>query len=114
MTIPLPILDYLQKGKMSVVSTTTSLDTYCALLIMIGTTNSKYNSCCKVCTDNLLRISVRAKLRESEEGYDYTSNFFLHCLYEGEEGDPEFPDISFLKGPLLICVSAFTSIYLLD
>ena len=49
--------------------------------------------------------SVRAKLRDAAPGYDLASSFFLHCLYQGEDGDPENPLGGFLKGPLLVRVS---------
>ena len=57
---------------------------------------------CNVCPKIL--FSVRAKLRNADPGYDFTSSFFLHCLYEDESGDPNSPDVGFLKGPLLIRV----------
>jgi hypothetical protein len=41
-------------------------------------------------------------------GFDFTSSFFLRCLYENEAGDPESPDVGFLKGPLLVCVGDLT------
>jgi hypothetical protein len=59
------------------------------------------------CPNNLL--SIRAKLRNAEPDFDFTSSFFLRCLYEGESGDPESPDIGFLKGPLLMRVSYASS-----
>lgn len=57
-------------------------------------------------------FSIRAKLRHAEPGYDFTSSFFLRCLYEGESGDPKSPEVGFLKGPLLIRVSTFHSVCL--
>jgi hypothetical protein len=63
---------------------------------------------CNACPNTL--ISVRAKLRNADPGYDFASSFFLRCLYEGESGDPNSPDVGFLKGPLLIRVSPFCSI----
>src|SRR6266851_2156044 len=48
---------------------------------------------------------IRAMLRDAAPGYDITSSFFLHCLYKGEDGDPERPLEGFLKGPLLVQVS---------
>jgi len=49
------------------------------------------------------------KLREVAEGYDFNVNFFLRCLYNGENGDPQNPDEGFLKGPLLLRVSQLCS-----
>ena len=42
-------------------------------------------------------------------GFDFASSFFLRCLYENEAGDPESPDVGFLKGPLLVRVGNFTT-----
>jgi hypothetical protein len=41
-------------------------------------------------------------------GFDFASSFFLRCLYENEAGDPESPDVGFLKGPLLVRVGDLT------
>jgi len=49
--------------------------------------------------------SIHAKLRDAAPGYNITSCFFFHCLYKGEDGDPENPLAGFLKGPLLVQVS---------
>jgi len=49
--------------------------------------------------------SIRTNLRDTAPGYDITSSVFLHCLYKDEDGDPEHPLDSFLKGPLLVQVS---------
>ena len=54
---------------------------------------------------------VRAKLRAGAPGYDFTSSFFLRCLYDGENGDPEDPEEGFLKGPLLLLVSQLPSLH---
>ncbi|KAF8148024.1 hypothetical protein B0H34DRAFT_738022 [Crassisporium funariophilum] len=45
---------------------------------------------------------VRANLRNMAPGFDFASSFFLRYLYENESGDPESPDIGFLKGPLVV------------
>ncbi len=50
------------------------------------------------------------KLRDAAHGYDFTSNFFMRCLYDGEKGDPENPEEGFLKGPLLLRVSQLCSL----
>ncbi len=49
-------------------------------------------------------FSVRAKLRNADPGYNYASSMFLRCLYEKEDGDPDSPEVGFLKGPLLLRV----------
>jgi hypothetical protein len=94
--------------------TTTSQDTYYVPLITIGTTLSKFNSLDYCDIRHNILFSIRAKLRNADPGYDPTSSFLLRCLYEGEEGDPDSPDVGFLKGPLLIRVSTFPSVYLFD
>jgi len=53
----------------------------------------------------IVLFSVRAKLRNAAPGYDFSSSFFLRCLYEEEGGDPTCPEEGFLKGPLLLRVS---------
>ena len=50
-------------------------------------------------------FSIHAKLRDATLGYNITSSFFLHCLYQGKDGDPKNPLEGFLKGPLLVHVS---------
>ena len=54
--------------------------------------------------DLICACRVHTKLREAADDYDFNLNFFLRCLYEGENGDPENPDEGFLKGPLLLRV----------
>jgi hypothetical protein len=74
---------------------------------MIGMISSKsqvYNAIRNMFLSNLY-YSVRAKLRNGEPDFDMASSFFLHCLYEKENGNPNAPEDGFLKGPLLVCVS---------
>jgi len=52
-----------------------------------------------------LYYSVRAKLRNAEPDFDMASSFFLRCLYENEDGNPDSAGDGFLKGPLLVRVS---------
>lgn len=59
--------------------------------------------------DLILPCRVRAKLREADPEYDFTSSFFLRCLYDGENGDHRDPEKGFLKGPLLLRVSQLHS-----
>jgi len=61
------------------------------------------------CWDLICACRIRVKLREAAEGYDFTLNFFLRCLYAGEKGDPQNPDVGFLKGPLLLHLSQLCS-----
>ena len=51
------------------------------------------------------------KLRDAAPGYDITSSFFIQCLYEGENGDPENPEVGFLKGMFLQRVSELCSAF---
>lgn len=60
---------------------------------------------CKVYPNIFILFSICAKLQNADLWFDFTSSYFLWCLYEGESRDPNSPDIGFLKGPLLICVS---------
>jgi hypothetical protein len=53
----------------------------------------------------IVLFSIRAKLRNGAPEYNFTSTFFLRCLYEDEEGDDLCPQEGFLKGPLLLRVS---------
>jgi hypothetical protein len=52
-----------------------------------------------------LYYSVCAKLRNGEPNFNMASSFFLHCLYENENGNPNSPEDGFLKGPLLVRIS---------
>ncbi|KAI0263705.1 hypothetical protein BGY98DRAFT_877571, partial [Russula aff. rugulosa BPL654] len=45
---------------------------------------------------------VCAKLRNGEPNFEMASSFFLRCLYENENGNPNSPEDGFLKGPLLV------------
>jgi hypothetical protein len=56
-------------------------------------------------SDLKLLSSICEKLRNAAPGYNFTETFFLCCLYEDEQGDPDSPEDGFLKGPLLLCVS---------
>lgn len=66
---------------------------------------------------NVVIEEYAQKLRNADDGnYNITSNFFLQCLYEGEDGDPDEPEKGFLKGPLLLRVSPFhpSLLYIVD
>ena len=52
----------------------------------------------------LIYPSVRAKVRDEVDGYSASSDYWLRCLYEGEEGDPEDVEKGFLKSRLLVRV----------
>lgn len=49
-------------------------------------------------------ISVRAKIRDCSDEHNASSSYWLRCLYEGENGDPEDVETGFLKSVLLIKV----------
>ena len=49
-------------------------------------------------------ISIRAKIRDGIDDYNASSNFWIWCLYEREEGDPEDIEKGFLKSLLLVKV----------
>lgn len=52
----------------------------------------------------IVSTSIRTKIRDCVDGYDSCANFWVRCLYEGEEGDPEDVEKGFLKSSLLIKV----------
>jgi hypothetical protein len=56
-------------------------------------------------------FSVRANLRNAKPGFNFTSNFLLRCLYLEEDGDPDDPDVGFLRGPLLLRVWFSSRVY---
>jgi hypothetical protein len=99
----------LLKGKMSVVLTMTSLGIFFAPSISIGMILSTLHFVEQDCPNVL--FSIRTKLRNADPEYDFASSFFLRCLYEDESGDPDSPDVGFLKGPLLLRVSTFALVY---
>src|SRR6266851_6075099 len=82
---------------------------YCVPSIMIGTIQSTSKAIPFILTSSYFLSSVCANLRNTAPGYDFTSSFFLQCLYQDEEGDPKRPHIGFLKGPLLLRVSPLAS-----
>ena len=49
-------------------------------------------------------ISIRAKIRDGIDDYNAFGDFWIRCLYEGEEGDPEDVGKGFLKSALLVKV----------
>jgi hypothetical protein len=57
----------------------------------------------------LVVSSVRAKLRERTDSHDAFGDYWIRCLYEGEEGDPEDVEKGFLKSRLLIKVRILRS-----
>ena len=50
--------------------------------------------------------SVRAKVRDGIDGHSASDNYWLRCLYEGENGDPEDVEKGFLKSTLIVKVWA--------
>jgi hypothetical protein len=49
-------------------------------------------------------IRVRAKIRDGIDDYSTLDDYWIRCLYEGEEGDPEDVEKGFLKSNLLVKV----------
>ena len=49
-------------------------------------------------------ISVRAKIRDGIDGHDAFDDYWIRCLYEDENGDPEDVEKGFLKSNLLVKV----------
>ena len=52
----------------------------------------------------IVLFSVRANLRNAVEGFEFTLNFLIRCLYANEDGDRRAPEVGFLQGPLLLRV----------
>jgi len=87
------------RGSIAIV--TTLQVAYFAPSTMIGMTLS--TSFVHLLQDSLIvPFSVRTKLRNAAPGFSFASNFFLWCLYLKKEGDPAFPEVSFLQGHLLV------------
>ena len=45
------------------------------------------------------------EVRDEVDGYSASSDYWLRCLYEGEEGDPRDVEKGFLKSKLLVKAS---------
>ncbi|KAF9783664.1 hypothetical protein BJ322DRAFT_1007579, partial [Thelephora terrestris] len=50
-------------------------------------------------------LSVRAKVRDELDGYSASSDYWIRCLYEGEEGDLRDVEKGFLRSQLLVKAS---------
>ena len=53
--------------------------------------------------------SIRAKIRDETDGYSASMDYWIRCLYEGEEGDPADVEKGFLQGELLVKVRISTA-----
>ena len=69
-----------------------------------GTTSSEHPSATQSIVSTYIFISIRAKIRDCIDGYNAFDDYWLRCLYEGEEGDPEDVEKGFLKSTLLVKV----------
>lgn len=70
---------------------------------MIGTTQGEH--CYRFGHQGTLSIfhtSVRAKVRDEVDGYNASADYWIRCLYEGEQGDPGDVEKGFLKSELLV------------
>ena len=56
-------------------------------------------------------ISIRAKVRDFSDGYNASEDYWLRCLYEGENGDPENVEKGFLKSTLLVKVQVLPLVF---
>jgi len=95
----------LPMGRRNMALVMTLQATLSAQLIMIGIVLSKSHMSSPIPFALIFLFSICAKLRDAAPGYDIISSFFLCCLYQSEDGDPENPLEGFLKGPLLVRVS---------
>ena len=53
--------------------------------------------------------SIRAKIRDEVDGYSASADYWLRCLYEGEQGNPGDVEKGFLKNELLVRVCVCTT-----
>ena len=51
--------------------------------------------------------SIQTKIRNETDGYSASNDYWLRCLYEGENGNPEDVEKGFLKSSLLVKVWVF-------
>ena len=58
--------------------------------------------------------SVRAKIRDGLDGYSAADDYWIRCLYKGEEGDPEDVEKGFLKSTLLVKVSVCSFLFVVE
>ena len=52
----------------------------------------------------MVPTSTRVKIRECDDGYNASGDYWLRCLYEDEKGDPLDVEKGFLKSNLLLKV----------
>ena len=69
-----------------------------------GTTSGERLSATQSNVLTYVFISVRAKIRDCIDSHNAFDDYWLRCLYEGEEGDPEDVEKGFLKSTLLVKV----------
>ena len=53
---------------------------------------------------HIVFFSVRAKIQDGVDNHNTFDDYWIRCLYEGEQGDPEDVEKGFLKGILLVKV----------
>lgn len=51
-----------------------------------------------------ISIRVRAKIRDGVDGHYAFDDYWIRCLYEDENGDPDDVEKGFLKSKLLVKV----------
>ena len=49
-------------------------------------------------------LRIRAKLRDGVDNHNAVNNYWIRCLYEGEQGDLEDVEKGLLKNDLLVKV----------
>jgi len=54
-----------------------------------------------------LPARTKAGHRDEVDGHSASADYWLRCLYKGEQGDPEDVEKGFLKSELLVRVRAF-------
>ena len=58
---------------------------------------------------SLFCASIHAKIRDETDSHSASEDYWLRCLYEGEEGNPADVEKGFLKSELLVRVRVSTT-----
>ena len=73
-------------------------------LSMTGMTQCEFFPSPRAQENSLFFFSIRAKIRDGVDNHNAFDNYWIRCLYEGEQGDPEDVENGFLKNVLLVKV----------
>ena len=58
----------------------------------------------------IFRVSIHTKVCDETDDYSASTDYWIQCLYEGEEGNPANVEKGFLQSDLLVkvCISTAT------